>query len=26
VVVGVCGPGGGDEHVGVEKDHSWPKP
>ena len=26
VVVGVCGPGGGDEDVGVEEDHSWPKP
>jgi len=26
VVVGVCGPGGGDDDVGVEEDHSWPKP
>ena len=26
VVVGVCRPGGGDEDVGVQEDHSWPKP
>ena len=26
VMVGVCRPGGGDEQVGVEEDHSWPKP
>jgi len=26
VVVGVCGPGGGDEQIGVEEDHSRPKP
>ena len=26
VMVSVCRPGGGDEQVAVEKDHSWPKP